>query len=231
MTLGLALPLVMAVGAGLPALGRLPPGTSAAALRSVFIALGATMMALGLSLPIGLAITALPAARGRLIDAGAMLALTTSPLVLGTGLFLALRPWTDPATLALPVTALVNASAAIPFCLRILLPEMTSLQADYGRLADSLGLHGLARLRLMTLPRLHRSLCFAAGLSAALSMGDLGVITLFSDPDHATLPMVLFRLMGQYRMDLAYGVAVLLMALSLLMFFLFDRMGRLDADA
>ena len=231
MTLGLALPLVMAVGAGLPALGRLPPGTSAAALRSVVIALGATMMALGLSLPIGLAITALPAARGRLIDAGAMLALTTSPLVLGTGLFLALRPWTDPATLALPVTALVNASAAIPFCLRILLPEMTSLQADYGRLADSLGLHGLARLRLMTLPRLHRSLCFAAGLSAALSMGDLGVITLFSDPDHATLPMVLFRLMGQYRMDLAYGVAVLLMALSLLMFFLFDRMGRLDADA
>lgn len=231
MTLGLALPLVMAVGAGLPALGHLPPGTGAAALRSILIALGATFVALGLSLPIGLAVTALPPTRGRLIDAAAMLALTISPLVLGTGLFLALRPWTDPATLALPVTVLVNAAAAMPFCLRILLPEMTSLQADYGRLADSLGLRGLARLRLMTLPRLRRSLCFAAGLSAALSMGDLGVITLFSDPNHATLPMVLFRLMGQYRIDLAYGVAILLMALSLLMFFLFDRAGRKDADA
>jgi thiamine transport system permease protein len=231
MTVGLALPLAMAVGAGLPALAHLPPGVGAAALRSGLIAVGATLLALGLSLPIGLAIVALRPGQGRLIDAGAMLALTTSPLVLGTGLFLALRPWIDPATLALPITALVNAIAAMPFCLRILMPELTSQQADYGRLSDSLDMRTLTRLRLVTLPRLRPSLGYAAGLSAALSMGDLGVITLFSDPDHATLPMVLFRLMGQYRMDQAYGVAVILMALSLLLFLAFDRMGRTDADA
>ena len=92
-------------------------------------------------------------------------------------------------------------------------------------------MRGLTRLRLVTLPRLRRPLGFAAGLAAAMSMGDLGVIALFADPGHATLPLQLYRLMAAYKMGDAAGAAVLLMALSLMLFWLFDRGGRVDADA
>jgi len=72
---------------------------------------------------------------------------------------------------------------------------------------------------------------FSAGLTAALSMGDLGVIALFADPDRATLPLQVYRLMGAYRMDQAGAAALLLLILSLGLFWAFDRGGRVNAAA
>jgi transcriptional regulator of aromatic amino acid metabolism len=108
----------------------------------------------------------------------------------------------------------------------LILPPLREVEATHGRLSDSLGLTGWARFRIVTLPRLRRPLGFAAGLTAALSMGDLGVIVLFAEPDGATLPLMLYRLMGAYRLDNAAGAAVLLLGASLLMFWVFDRWGR-----
>jgi thiamine transport system permease protein len=150
---------------------------------------------------------------------------------MGTGLFLILFPIADPVALALPVTAFVNALVALPFILRGLIPEVRRAEAAQGRLADALGLTGWARLRLAILPRLRRPLGFGAGLAAAFSMGDLGVIALFSAPGQATLPMEMYRLMGSYRTEDAQGAAVLLMLLALALFWLFDRGGRVDARA
>jgi thiamine transport system permease protein len=57
-------------------------------------------------------------------------------------------------------------------------------------------------------------------------MGDLGVITLFADPDTATLPLQIYRLMAAYRMEDAAAGSLLLLLLSLGLFWLFDRGGR-----
>ena len=70
----------------------------------------------------------------------------------------------------------------------------------------------------------------AAGLTAALSIGDLGVIALFADTDAATLPMQVLRLMGAYRTDQAAGAAVVLMALALALFWICDQRGRAGAE-
>ena len=75
-------------------------------------------------------------------------------------------------------------------------------------------------------PRLRRPIGVSAGLAAALSMGDLGVIALFADPDLQTLPLMLYRLMGAYRMDQAAATAVVLVVQSLFLFWMFDRGGR-----
>ena len=136
----------------------------------------------------------------------------------------------NPLELALPVTAIVNAAMSLPFVLRALLPPVKSTLEDYGRLSASLGMDGPAYLRHVLLPRIRKPLGFGAGLAGALSMGDLGVIALFGSPDGGTLPLALYRLMGSYRMEDAAGAAVLLLALSLAVFWAFDRGGRADAE-
>jgi thiamine transport system permease protein len=226
----LMLPLVAVLLEGALAVLSLPPVVWAAALRSVIVALCSTALAIALALPI-----ALFAAQGRgWVETLAALSISVSPLVMGTGLFLILFPVADPVALALPVTGVVNALVALPFILRGLIPEVRRAEATQGRLADALGLTGWARLRLAILPRLRRPLGFGAGLAAAFSMGDLGVIALFSAPGAATLPMEMYRLMGSYRTEDAEGAAVLLMLLALGLFWLFDRGGRIEggrADA
>ena len=216
-------PIGMLIVEGLPRLASLPAEVWVAAGRSVVMALTSAMLTLLLALPIALAL----ASGGRAwIEAAGMLPLVASPLVLGTGLFLLLRGAATPRDLAIPVTVGVNAIMALPFALRAVIPAARTLQADYGRLAASLGLQGMARLRLLTLPRLARPLGFGGGLAAALAMGDLGVITLFGDSRNATLPLKLYQLMGSYRTADAAAAAVLLMGLSFGMFWLFDRGGR-----
>ena len=111
----------------------------------------------------------------------------------------------------------------------VVLPALGEARTVDGRLADSLGMRGLARFRLVAWPRLRRPIGFAAGLAAALSMGDLGVIALFAPPDLTTLPLLMQQLMAAHRMLQAAGVALVLLALSYAVFWLFDRGGRIDA--
>ncbi len=212
---------------GLPALPDLPPQVWAAALRSIILALASTALAVMMALPIALLAARL--ARPGLVEGLAFLTIAVSPLVLGTGLFILIRKVADPVALALPVTGLVNALVALPFILRALVPAAMAAEATQGRLADALDMGPMARLRHAILPRLTRPLGFGAGLAAAFSMGDLGVIALFSQPGQGTLPLEMYRLMGAYRTDDAQGAALLLMALTLGLFWLFDRGGRLDA--
>lgn len=221
----LLLPMAAVVAQGLPALAGLPPQVWEAALRSVVLALLASALCLLLAVPISAF-----AARGRGVAEGVgFLTIAVSPLVIGTGTFLILFPVTDPVALALPITALVNALVALPFVLRAVIPAMRAAEATQGRLADALGMKGWARFRHVIAPRLRRPLGFGGGLAAAFSIGDLGVIALFSSPSQSTLPMEMYRLFGAYRTDDAQGAAVVLMALSLGAFWLFDRGGRAHA--
>ncbi|CUX83846.1 thiamine/thiamine pyrophosphate ABC transporter permease ThiP [Roseibaca calidilacus] len=227
----LLVPLALIVLRGAPHLASLPAPVWHATIRSLWVALGATALTIGFALVLAHAILALPRAGAMGLEWLGLAALAASPLVIGTGLFLMLRPVADPRDMALAVTMLVNAGLALPFALRLILPALRDSHATQGRLAASLGLHGGARLRLVTLPRLRRPLGFAAGLTAALSMGDLGVILLFADAERATLPMQLYRLMQAYRQDDAAGAALLLLLCSLALFWAFDRWGRTNAAA
>lgn len=223
-----AAPLVAVLWRGLPGLAALPAAVWPALGNSILIAGLAAPMAVAAAL--GLALARAQAARWA--EPVAMLPMAGSSLVLGTGLFLLVFPLVSPARVALPVTVAVTAVMALPFAYRILAPPTLRLVADYGRLAAALDLRGLAALRLLVLPRLRRPLGFALGLTAALAVGDLGVIALFATEGGATLPLVIQRLMGAYRMQAAAGAALLLVAVAFALFWLCDRWGRgKDADA
>ncbi|NIZ10505.1 thiamine/thiamine pyrophosphate ABC transporter permease ThiP [Pseudooceanicola sp. HF7] len=212
-------PVVSVALAGLTGLKDLPatiwPAMGNSILVSLASALTTTALALGLA-----------AGMSRVIQAIGLLPLALSPLVLGTGYFLIVNPFLVPGTLAMPVTVLVNTLMALPFCLRMLAPAYERVESDYGRLADQLGLAGLARLRWLTLPRMKAPLGFCAGLAGALSMGDLGVITLFGAPGRETLPLLMYRLMGSYRTEAASAAGLILLLLSFGIFWAFDRGGH-----
>jgi thiamine transport system permease protein len=220
----LVLPLAMILLQGVPGLAGLPPSVWPALLRSLLVAAVSTVLAMGATIILALAIVRGPFAKP--LDVVAMLPLAVSSLVLGTGLFLVVQPLMAVERLALPVTALVNATLSLPFALRIVLPALRGIEADYGRLASSLGLQGMARWWWVIYPRLRSPLGFAAGMIAALSIGDLGAVALFAGDRGVTLPLLVQRLMGAYRMEAAAGVALLLISVSFAVFWLLDWEGR-----
>ena len=215
-------PLAMIVLSGIKGFAIMPAEVWWAALRSVGVALGSVLVTFSLALPLAFALSS----RSRLADLATSIPVALSPLVLGLGLFIMIFPYVDPRAVALPVTALVNALMSLPFVTRILAPSVTALRADYGRLSASLGISGWAWARWVALPRLRRPLGFGAGLAAALSMGDLGVVVLFANSENATLPLMLYQLLAAYRVEEAGGAALLLLILSLVLFWCFDRGGR-----
>jgi thiamine transport system permease protein len=224
----LLLPLVAVVLAGLGGLNELPASVWRATANSLTVAALSTIALLALVLPMGALIAARPTGG---LEAVGLLGLAASPLMIGTGWFILLNPVTDPVAVSLPVTAAVNALMALPFALRVLVPALRAALERHGRLARALDLRGVAFWRIALLPAVRPQLGFAAGLTAALSLGDLGVIALFADPSRATLPLEMYRLMGAYRTEAAAGAALLLLVLAFGAFAACDWGGRRRVDA
>lgn len=219
----LLLPLVAVLLRGLPGLFSLPWPVLQAAVNSLSVALLSIVVTLLVSLPMA---GWFASSHRSGLEAFGLLGLATSPLMIGTGWFILINPWANPASFALIVTAVVNAMMSLPFVVRSLVPPIRQALADYGSLSQMLSLRGLLLWRWVLIPRLRAPLGFAAGLTGALSMGDLGVIALFADQDRETLPLMMFRLMRSYQMEAAASAALLLLALSLAIFWVFDMGGR-----
>jgi len=224
----LLLPLGAVLARGLIGLPQTPASVWQAAGNSIGVALLSIAVLLMLALPLAgwIATT-----KRSSVEGVGLFGIAASPLMIGTGWFILINPVADPFVLALPVTALVNVLMALPFALRILVPPLRDTVQVYGRLSQALSLQGWPFWRWVVLPRIRPQIGFAAGLTGALSMGDLGVIALFAHPDRTTLPLQMYRLMGSYQMEAAAGAALILLALSLGIFWLFDKGGRWHADA
>lgn len=221
-------PLGAVVWRGVRGLPQMPTQVYHAAGTSIAVAVTSIALLLVLALPMAGWIVA---RKGGGVEAVGLLGLSASPLMIGTGWFIIINPYANPMDFALVVTVVVNAMMALPFALRILVPPMRDAVQQYGRLSEMLGISGWRFWRVVLVPRLRAQIGFTAGLTGALSMGDLGVIALFADPERVTLPLQMMRLMGAYRMDAAAGAALVLLALSLGIFWVCDKGGRWRAEA
>lgn len=235
----LALPLGAVVIAGLTSGSVLNvasnPSLWQAAGWSVAIGLAAGLMSCALGW--GLVDTArnlrlrhyLPGA-AHAVELCGSLVLVIPPIMLGAGLFILLRPVADVFAIGLALVVPVNALMGLPFVLRILMPAALQAQEQHLRLADSLGMTGWNRLRLVDWPLMRRPLGLALGLTTALSMGDFSVIALFGSAGTETLPFLLYQQIGSYRIGDAAMTAVLLVTLNLALFVTIERIvgGRSD---
>lgn len=232
LTLLLVPPLAAVALAGLYGLPELPGRGSLwpAALRSLVMALGAG----GLSLLLALALLAGAEAlrrRGSRLAALAMegsgqLILVIPALVLGTGLFLLLRPSLGAGWHGYALVVLVNGFMALPFAMQVLRGAIPGLSVPEERLAEQFGIHGRARLRWLVWPRLRRPAALALAYAMTLSLGDFSVIALFGSPAAPTLPMLLFQQLGGYRWQGAAATALVLLVAVVLVFTLLDALSR-----
>ncbi|VAW16880.1 Thiamin ABC transporter, transmembrane component [hydrothermal vent metagenome] len=183
---------------------------------SLAIAAGAGSIAFAIGLGILMTQRHLTVRRGRLragaaLEAASAIILVAPPMLLGAGLFLALRGRVDLFAAAPFLVIAINAVAGLPFVLRLIGPDFLRAAEHHDRLAASLGLSGMNRWRLVDWPAIRPAAATALAVTMTLAAGDLGVIALFGTPDTTTLPLLIFQRMGAYRMDeAAVGVVVLI---------------------
>ena len=223
-----AAPLAATLVSGLSAdLGQLAldPLLHRALLTSLAIAFASACLSLAIALPIvlvprlaetgeaGIATRLM----GRALPAVGSLILLVPPVVVATGWFLVLRTFGETGRFAPAVVTVLNALMALPFVVRVLEPAYSTHLARTARLALSLGVTGLHRLRWIDLPALKKPLLTAFAFAMALSLGDLGAVAIFGAEGFTTLPWLLFSRMASYRTADAAGIALLLGTICLLL--------------
>ena len=226
----LVAPLLAIILRGLPALWPTADATSIyqqllpATARSLLIAIPAGLGSVVVAL---LTLAATNRARLRWLAivpaVTGYLPLIVPPLVLGTGLFILLRPQLGNTMQGWFLVALINGLMAVPFVLQILRGPLASLDAGSLKQADQLGLLGWYRWRWLYWPHLRRPVALALAYGVALSLGDFGVIALFGSPGKPTLPVLLYQQLGSYRLAEAAGTGLWLLALLVLIFVSLSR--------
>jgi len=196
-----------------------------AVANSVVYALATTV----LSLILGLIAAYGLARRGRLsalLDPIYMLPLATSAVTLGFGFIIALDepPLNLRTSRALIVIA--HTLVAMPFVVRSVLPALRSISPGVRGAAATLGASPATVLRLIDLPLIGRGLIVGATFAFTVSMGEFGASLFVARPDTPTMPLVIYRLLGQpgaINYGQALAMSVILMGVCAISFLLIER--------
>jgi len=187
------------------------------ALHFTLITLQALMtsLALGFASALLAMLLAWPLARAddglsHLVSLAAMI---LPPAVMATGWFLLVRGLPQPPAMTFGFILVLNALMALPFACAAMAGGFHKVTPMHDRLAQQLGLNGLARFRLVEWPLLSPHLAQGFLMAMVTSLGDLTAITLFGNQGLVTLPSLQQAEMGHYRGQDAAGTAALLLLL------------------
>jgi len=182
---------------------------------SVGFALTALLLAVVLGLPAALFLAGPPSRLAALLDPIFMLPLSTSAVTLGFGFIIALdRP---PLNLrnSLLLVPVAHCLVAFPFVLRSLLPALRSIPDSLREAASLLGASPWRVWRCVDLPIIGRALLVGVVFAFTISMGEFGATALVARPQTPTMPLAIFRFLGQPG-ALNYGQAMAMSSLLML---------------
>ncbi len=161
----------------------------------------------------------------RLLDAVFMLPLGVSAVTVGFGFLITLdRPLgldLDLRTSGLLVPV-AQAVVAIPIVVRTVLPVLRAVDPRLREAAAVLGGSPWRVLRTVDGPLMARAVGLAVGFAFAVSLGEFGATSFLTRPDSATLPVVIFRLIGRpgaenYGTALAAAVVLAVLTASIML--------------
>ena len=153
-------------------------------------------------------------------------------LVMALGFFLIARKLASDVYVLAPLALLLaNVLMALPFALVIIYPALHKAGLKHDRVAISLGLSGFPRWRWVDFPAIRAEIGFVAALSFCFSFGDLGVISVFGNRGFSTLPWLLYQKMGSYRTTEAAAIALILLVITFIVFFVVPGCFKGKRDA
>ncbi len=190
------------------------------------IAVDATVLSVLLGVAIAVVVSRRPARRASrralaTFDALFMLPLGISAVTVGFGFLVTLdHPPLDlrDSPLLVPVA---QALVALPLVVRTVAPALRSVDHRQRQAAASLGAGPLRVVRTVDLPVVWRPLLAATGFAFAVSLGEFGATSFLARPDHPTLPVVIYQLIGHpgganFGMALAASVVLATLTAALM---------------
>lgn len=189
-----------------------------APLEAIVNSLRFASLAMVAALLLGIIAASLINRRGRLTrfwDPLFMLPLATSAVTLGFGFIVAL----DEPPLNLRASWLIipvsHTLVALPFVIRSVLPAMRAIPSSLGEAARVLGAKPHQKLLSIDAPLLGKSIAVGATFAFTVSMGEFGASLFVAQRESVTIPVVIYRLLGDpglasYRQSLAMSVLLML---------------------
>jgi thiamine transport system permease protein len=164
-------------------------------------------------------LAALGAVRGRsrLAEALVQIPLGVSSVTLGLGLLISFD--SPPLNLRASPSLIVFAHSlvAIPFVARTLAARLRGLDPALRDAAAMLGASPAAAFFRVELPLVRGALAVGAVLAFATSMGEFGATLLIARPEYPTIPVAIFRYLGQpgaVNYGQALAMSTILMAVT-----------------
>ena len=196
---------------------RLTAAPIGAVLDSLAFAAATTLIAGTLGLMAAVVVGYRRGWLSRSMDALIMLPLGTSAVIVGFGFLVSLdTPPLDLRTSVLLIP-IAHALIALPFVMRAVVPVVRSIDDRLREAAAVLGASPSRAWREIDGPILARGALVGAGFAFAVSLGEFGATLFIARPDTVTIPVAIFRLLGQpgaANFATAMALATVLMVLT-----------------
>jgi thiamine transport system permease protein len=195
--------------------------------NSLLFALATTVLAVTLGVITAFLLSARISSLARWLDPLFMLPLATSAVTLGFGFIIALdKPPLNLRSSALLIP-LAHTLVAMPFVVRSVLPALRRIVPSIPEAARVLGASSVQVWRWIDLPLISRGLVVGATFAFTVSMGEFGASAFVVRPDTPTMPIVIYRLLGQpgaNNYGQALAMSAILMGVCTASFLLIERL-------
>jgi thiamine transport system permease protein len=150
-----------------------------------------------------------------LLDPMFMLPLATSAVTLGFGFILALNKPPLNLRRSIILVPIAHTLVAMPFVIRSVLPAMRRINPRLREAASILGAEPQQVLLHVDWPLIRRALLVGAVFAFTISMGEFGATIFIARPQTPTMPVAIYRFLGQPG-PLNYGQAMAMSCLLML---------------
>ena len=172
-----------------------------------------------------------PGKRSSILDAMFMLPLVVSAVTLGFGFLLAFNRQPVDLRGSWVILVIAHSLVAYPFVIRTLLPVLRGMPPNLKESAAVLGASPLRVFIHVEIPIIARALVVGATFAFAVSMGEFGASLLLVRAEFTTIPVAIFRLLGQpgeTNLGQALAMSTLLMAVVAMGFMTIERFRYRD---
>lgn len=190
----------------------IPP--TAAIRNSLLFGASTVVFAVALGLLAAYAITRTRRGGG-FFDALFLLPLATSAVTLGFGYILSFSRAPFDFRAAVWLIPVAHTLVALPLVIRSIVPLLRQIKANLREAAMLLGASPTRVFREIDLPIVTRAVIVGAVFAFIISLGEFGATTLIARPEWATVPLAIYRLLGQPGLS-NYGQALALSTILML---------------